>query len=517
MLNLRRITLKDSIQKENNKHSFILMLCTLLSRLLGIVKARVITTAFGASLIADVINTAYYLPNNLRKLFAEGAMNTSFIPFLTKTDDKKHRSKLLSLMLSFQLILFAILIIVFIAFGTQIFSFISDFGEEGTALGGQIFPYFIGFLALISLSNVLASVLQVDKRFLIYGIAPLFFSIILIFSVYFFSDSLGANSMAYGVLLGSFSQFIFTLIFVIKLKYRINFSPLFNDLEFQKVLKVWAQVIISNLAILASQQFSAYLSTTLSVGSATAFSNSMIFFSTPYGIIFTGIATVSFPQLSQHFSKDNMEGFKDSLSFAIDGMFYLFIPSSIILMVLSRETVAVMLQNGKFTYADTLLTASVLFHLLFGLTIIGINGLMIRASIAIEKVKLTLYVSIIQAILDAAISFILVKTNVGIKSLAIANNISFSISLLIYLVKLRENIDFKHILKTLFKTLVVNIPLLTLLLIYYFSNPAWFVSGSTLKNFGIYSLIGLICGSIVLLLYSVAKIPIFNFIKRKAK
>ncbi|MBK5200022.1 MAG: murein biosynthesis integral membrane protein MurJ [Spirochaetaceae bacterium] len=509
--------MKDSIQKETSKHSFILMLFTLLSRLLGIVKARVITTAFGATIIADVINTAYYLPNNLRKLFAEGAMNTAFIPFLAKTDDKNERSKLLSLMLSFQLILFALLIFVFILFGTQIFDFISDFGEEGTDLGGKIFPYFIGFLALISLSNVLASLLQVDKKFLVYGIAPLFFSIILIFSVYIFSDRLGAQSMAYGVVLGSLTQFIFTLIFVIKLNYRIKFSLLFNDREFNKVLKVWAQVIISNLAILASQQFSAYLSTTLATGSATAFSNSMIFFSTPYGIIFTGIATVSFPQLSEHFSKGNIKEFKSSLSYAIDGMLYMFIPATIILMTLSRESIAVVLQNGKFTYADTLLTSSVLFHFLFGLTIIGINGLMIRAAIAQNKVKLSLKVIIIQSIIDVAFSVGLIKAGVGIKSLAIANNIAASISLVVYFIILRDSIEFKHLLKTLNKTIIVNLPLTLLLIIYYKTNPVWFINGSNLKNFSIFALIGFICASITLFMYFITKIPILNFITRKKK
>lgn len=506
--------MKDSIQTENNRHSFILMLCTLLSRLLGIVKARVITSAFGASLTADVINTAFYLPNNLRKLFAEGALNISFIPFLIKTDKKDERSKLLNLMLSFQLIIFSILIFVFIIFGTRIFDFISDFGEEGNILGGQIFPYFIVFLALISFSNVLASLLQVDKKFIIYGIAPLFFSIILILSVYFFSDELGATSMAYGVVLGSAAQFVFTLIFVLKLNYKIKLSFMFKDNEFNKVLKVWAQVILSNLAILASQQFSAYLSTTLSTGSATAFSNSMIFFSTPYGIIFTGIATVSFPQLSKHFSKGNKSGFKSSLTYAVDGMLYMFIPATIILMFLSRETIAVFLQNGRFTYSDTLLTSSILIHLLFGLTIIGINGLFIRASISINKVKLTLHVIILQSVIDIIISYTLIKFGFGIKSLAIANNIAATISLFIYFYKLREFIEFKHLSITFIKTLLVNLPLLLVLIEYKKINNMWFVSGSNIHNLLIYSLIGLICFSITISMYYLAKIPILKFIKR---
>lgn len=507
--------MQDSTQKDKSRSSFILMFCTLISRLLGIVKARVITSAFGASLTADVINTAFYLPNNLRKLFAEGAMNIAFIPSLSKSESRRTRGKLLSLMLSFQIILFTIIILLFTLFGKQIFSFISDFNEEGTILGGTILPYFIGFLALISLSTILSSILQYEKKFLIYGIAPLFFNIILIFFVYNFNASLGAMSMSYGVIIGSSVQLIFTLVAVLRLNYKIKLSFLFKNAEFKSVLKVWIQVIVSNLAILASQQYSAYLSTTLATGSATAFSNSMIFFSAPYGIIFTGIATVTFPELSKHYATRNEKGFKKSLSYASDGMLYLFIPVTIALMALSRETVAVVLQNGLFTYEDTLLTAQVLFHFLFGLTIIGLTGLMLRVAISRGRAKLVLSITIIQSILDVLLSYSMVKSGVGIKALAIANNISSFCALSMYLVILKTTFDFKHFFKILTKTLVINIPLLILLIMYQFKDPTWFITGSNLKNFIIFVIISFVCAAITLFMYYLNNIPVLDFLRRK--
>ena len=42
------------------------MLCTIASRLLGIVKARVLSSVFGASGVADVINFTFNIPNNFR-------------------------------------------------------------------------------------------------------------------------------------------------------------------------------------------------------------------------------------------------------------------------------------------------------------------------------------------------------------------------------------------------------------------------------------------------------------------
>ena len=61
----------------------LVMACTLLSRLLGFVRIAVIGALFGASGTADVWNAVFTIPNNLRKLMAEGALSSAFIPSLS--------------------------------------------------------------------------------------------------------------------------------------------------------------------------------------------------------------------------------------------------------------------------------------------------------------------------------------------------------------------------------------------------------------------------------------------------
>ena len=55
----------------SEKNTLVMMSATLVSRLLGILKSRVISIFFGAGTVADAINFAYNIPNNFRKLFAE--------------------------------------------------------------------------------------------------------------------------------------------------------------------------------------------------------------------------------------------------------------------------------------------------------------------------------------------------------------------------------------------------------------------------------------------------------------
>jgi putative peptidoglycan lipid II flippase len=60
----------------------VVMLCTAASRLFGYVRSALMAYYFGAKGDADPLNAVFMMPNNLRKLFAEGAFASAFIPSL---------------------------------------------------------------------------------------------------------------------------------------------------------------------------------------------------------------------------------------------------------------------------------------------------------------------------------------------------------------------------------------------------------------------------------------------------
>ena len=59
-------------------------LWTLLSRILGFIRDILIAIFLGAGPVAEAFLVAFTLPNMFRRLFAEGAFNTAFIPLLSK-------------------------------------------------------------------------------------------------------------------------------------------------------------------------------------------------------------------------------------------------------------------------------------------------------------------------------------------------------------------------------------------------------------------------------------------------
>ena len=66
------------------KSAGIVGAATLTSRLLGLARDQVLAYLFGAGNAMDAFNVAYRIPNLMRDLFAEGAMNAAFVPTFTR-------------------------------------------------------------------------------------------------------------------------------------------------------------------------------------------------------------------------------------------------------------------------------------------------------------------------------------------------------------------------------------------------------------------------------------------------
>ena len=58
---------------------------TMMSRVLGFVRELLIAAFLGTGPIADAFFAAFRFPNLFRRLFAEGAFNSAFIPLFAKS------------------------------------------------------------------------------------------------------------------------------------------------------------------------------------------------------------------------------------------------------------------------------------------------------------------------------------------------------------------------------------------------------------------------------------------------
>src|ERR1019366_5308139 len=135
---------------------------TMLSRVTGMIRETLIAQAFGASIYTDAYNTAFRIPNLLRRLFAEGAFSQAFVPILAEYKSRQGQTATKQLadhvatVLTWVLLIICLIgiaaapIIVYVI-ATGFKSNPEEF-EASVAMTRIMFPY-IGFMSLVALSG----------------------------------------------------------------------------------------------------------------------------------------------------------------------------------------------------------------------------------------------------------------------------------------------------------------------------------------------------------------------------
>ncbi len=499
------------------------MLATLASRLLGVVRTRVLAQVFGSGSTADVINFTFNIPNNFRKLFGEGAVNSALIPAfstLSIQGKREERQRLFSLLGTYQVILFIPIVLISYIWRESLIALLSDFDRQQIVMGGRLLAPFMLYLLFISLAAIFGGVLQAHHRFTAAYLSPLFFSIVVIAGVLTLTPRFGVMSMAISTVGGGLLQGVFTYFSLRRCGYRMQVALRGRGTPLRAVLRAWLLVSTGMVAQVITQLVTYRFASALPTGSVTALANSTIFYQTPYGIFFNAIAAVSLPILATSYALSEMERIKSVTRNALCDLSALLLPSTIILFVLSRESVCVILQAGLFTHESALLTARVLRGYLLFMTPLAFYALMLRLGYSASRYRTMTVVVVAQNLLDIALMWLFIKGRVGIFSLPLANGISSVVAFTILAVVLRDlyaPLHDKKLFVSLLRIAVANLPLTLAALLYHTRSFTWYRSGSNLRNLAALAALGLTAVLLVLAGYRIMNIPLAGLLKRRGE
>lgn len=515
---------EQSIQKSTFS-TVIVMGCTFLSRILGFVRVVVITAVFGASGKADVINLTFAIPNNLRKLLAEGALSSAFIPVLSEsiivhgTKSVKTRSIVRSLF-TFQLLILIPLSLMSIFFAKPLIEHVlTQFKDpEQIDLSISLFRYFINYLIFISISAVMIGVLNSTNHFFIPAITPILFSISVIISIITLHKFIGIYSMVFGVLLGGLLQVVFQYPLFKKLGF--DFKPVlnFSDPKFKQIIKHWLPVLATSSIFTINQQIAFLFASGLEKGSTSALANALVFWQLPFGIFSASITTVLFPRMSRQAAVNDTDGIRESISVGLRMLFSLLIPSAFVLGIFGKLIIAVTLQRGLFTADNTYMTANVLAGYVLGLFGVGAFNYLQRYFYASKDFKTPFCVAVFVCALDVFLSVVLKQTALKVSGLAVANSISFTVGFILLYILIRKKLEYLMTIKILITMLKVIVSIIPALLFSFYIHEkvgkCWY-NGSSIENI-IYLLIIFIFWILsTLFMYRVVKNEILIFLIEK--
>ncbi len=504
----------------------IVMGATALSRILGFVRTAVFSSFFGGGGTADVMNLVFSIPNNLRKLMAEGALSSAFIPVMTETvefhPDGDRPQRLFGTLIALQCIVLLPVTILSIVFSPQIIHALFDFPTvEQHLLGTDLFRFLINYTFLVSVSAVFMGTLHSHGKFAVPSITPLLFSISVISSILFLAPSMGIYSMVAGVLIGGIGQILFQFPSLYRLGYHKLISFDFKTPEFRRILRRWVPVVMTSSVYTINHQISMFLASGLETGSSTALLNALIFWQLPFGVFSASIATVFFPTMSRQAAKEDFASLQSTINRGITSLFSLLIPSAVLLAVMGRPAIAVALQRGAFTAEYTHMAAQVLVGYSFGLFSVAAFNLIQRLFYSLGEYRIPLYVAIGTMLLDVALSLVLRETVLRVVGLAVANSAAFSVGLIIMLVLLKRRYHIsltKSTLPEAGKVVVssVVIGVISFIGVQQFIGSEWRY-GSTLVNWISTIGIGLLSIAMLILLYHIMRTEVLRFLVKQRK
>lgn len=403
---------------------------SLLSRVLGVLRDRILAGAFGAGVALDNYYAAFRIPDLIFNLVVLGALSAGFIPVFTNLIKKRKEQKgknneawrLVNNLLNSLLILLTLLSVAGIIFSDNLTRLITpgfelEQQQEVAALTRIMFlsPIFLG------LSGIMGGVLQSFKRFLVYSLTPIFYNLGIIIGALYFVNIWGLAGLAWGVVLGSFLHFVIQLPTVYNLGFRYRAIISWRDKSIRKI----AVMMVPRTMSLAISQINlvviTVIASSLESGSLTAFNFANNLQAFPVGIFGISFAIAAFPVLAEN--ANNYQKLTSNFSKTMRRILFFVVPATVLIVALRAQIVRVVLGTGNFDWRSTFMTMDALGFFALSLFAQATIPLLTRMYYAKHNSKTPFYFGLISIAVNIILSVCFGKS-MGVAGLALAFSIA---------------------------------------------------------------------------------------------
>lgn len=360
------------------KSTGVIGFATATSRVLGFVRDIVIARFFGTGLYAQAFVIAFRIPNLLRDLIGEGAMNAAFVPVFTDELTRKGKADFLKLAQVIFNILFwtlAILTVLGVVLSPVIVrliapGFIADKAkfDVTVTLTRFLFP----FLFLVGLWAYAMGVLNSLKVFAAPAFGPAVLNLSMIMCAAWFGEDV--FGLATGVLVGGLLQLAIQMPPLYMNGWKFSLTREFRHPKAKSIGRLLVpralgacvyQVNVFVSTILAS------LSSIVGDGAVAALYYANRVWQLPLAIFGIALAQAVLPTMSRHVALKDTDKLKETLHFSLNVLSFILIPSTVGLIVLGEPITKVLFQRGAFTSYSTGITATALVFYSVGLVACG--------------------------------------------------------------------------------------------------------------------------------------------------
>jgi putative peptidoglycan lipid II flippase len=446
----------------------IFAIATGLSRVIGLVREIAQAALFGISGPVNAFEIAFLVPNTVRSLVADSALSAAFVPvfsdLLVKGEAKRAwrvASSLFWLMLlglggvTALFTLVAPVVMGLFGYGPH-----DEFGVLAVGLARLLFP----IVLILGLTGIVVGILNSYDHFTVPALSPVAWNLVILLGLGLGAENATAKSTqlyiyAASILVATIVQFLLPLPWLRGRDDRLRMVIDIHDPAVKRTFVLMLPVTIGlgliNINAAVDQLFATHLLDPHLAPAAIV--RAFRLYMLPQGVFSVAVATVLFPSLSRAVSRQDWDGFRDTVATGLRLISFFLIPASAAAAVLCVPIVRLLYQHQNFTAADTPTVAYCLAAFSLGLTFNGTMLMLNRAFFSLQSPWIPSMVALGNLGVNAALDAVFYRFGIwGIPLSTSLVNIAGTAALLVLLRRRTGTIGFRRAARSFVLVLVAS-------------------------------------------------------------
>lgn len=412
---------------------------TMVSRMFGFARDMLLARVLGAGGVADAWQLAFQLPNIFRRLFAEGAFASAFVPLFNRrigadgdlSEARRFADDVMAVLIPVLIVFSAIALIAmpWIAglFANEGMQADPELYDLAVLMAQLAFPY----LAFMSLATVFASVLNSLSRFAAAAAAPILLNVCLLVALIWGAlqpDSVELRRnvglwLGVAVTVSGLLQLLWLGWFAAAHGFHIRLHRPRLSSGVKELFILIGPAVLGAGVYQISRFIDLFFLATLPDGSYTFLAMADRLNQLPMGIIGIALGTAILPALSRFVAQEQPAEAARLQGNAVELALLLTLPAAIALFVTGSAFTRAFYTGGAFTLDNAMATGAVVSGLVIGLPAYVLIKVLIPSYFARKDTRTPVYTAAGSLLINVALNFVLVP-RLGVQGLAIAGSVA---------------------------------------------------------------------------------------------
>ncbi len=416
----------------------------LVSRLLGILRESVLSYQFGGEHDAAIFRAAFGVPDLIALVIAGGALSSVFIPVFAEYWNAKKEDeawKMFGSVMTIVAVIATFLVLTMEVFAVPFTHLLNlRMSAPGVIETAPLTRILLPVQICLLIGGLMMGTLYARKRFLVPGLAGLFYNGGMILGGALFGKTLGLSAMAWGALVGAFvGNVALPLWEMRRVGVRWELGVDFQHPGVKQIGRLMVPILLGQ----SLSQLNMWLTARFLPDDyrLAALSNAYFLTQAPIGIFAQAFGIVLLPTISFLAAQKDWPAYRQAISEGVRRVLFLTIPASLIMAALAAPLIRLFLKQGKFTEDNVPAAATALVLYSLATFAWSATAILSRGFHAMQETRTPVYITtpmVAVFILYAAVYTHFAPS--GFLGLAVGTSIVGIATMLLFLVLLQKRV-----------------------------------------------------------------------------